>query len=207
MADRPPSPARRELLPHRAAVERSEGNEEGGPRRPPWRACHRGRFVSRAGGGLLGSGKGAAGRVEAWRGGLGAAYRSGPFGCRGFTSRALPRFHSPLIEPDRRVSRIRLPDKDSCLRPQEAGLRKLWEPHQSQFLAQVAVRIACSSRTLHSVLPAQPLAEPMARVRHHVPVGRPDPPQAEVVRPPHQLAVEAADQFPGVEPGPLPAQG
>ncbi len=39
-------------------------------------------------------------RVEEWRGGLGAAYRSGPFVRRGFTSRTLLRFHSPRIEPD-----------------------------------------------------------------------------------------------------------
>ena len=30
------------------------------------------------------------------------------------------RFHSPLIEPDGRISRIRLSDKDSCVRTQEA---------------------------------------------------------------------------------------
>ena len=51
------------------------------------------------------------GRVEEWRGGLGTAYRSGPFVCRGFTSRTLPRFHSPLIEPDMQISRIRLSDQ------------------------------------------------------------------------------------------------
>jgi hypothetical protein len=30
------------------------------------------------------------------------------------------RFHSPLVEPDVRTCRIRLSDKDSCFRPQEA---------------------------------------------------------------------------------------
>src|SRR5262249_43094773 len=60
-------------------------------------------------------------RVERWRGGLGVAYRSGPFVGRGFTSSTMPRFHLPLIEPDRRVSRIRLSDKDSCLRPREGA--------------------------------------------------------------------------------------
>ena len=40
------------------------------------------------------------GRVGMWRGGLGMAYRSGPFVCRGFTSPPMPRFHIPLIEPD-----------------------------------------------------------------------------------------------------------
>jgi hypothetical protein len=49
-------------------------------------------------------------RVGMWRGGLGMAYRSGPFVCRGFTSPTLPRFHSPLVEPDMQISRIRLSD-------------------------------------------------------------------------------------------------
>ena len=41
------------------------------------------------------------GRVETWRGGLGAAYLfSGPFGCRCLTSQSVLRFHVPLIEPD-----------------------------------------------------------------------------------------------------------
>jgi hypothetical protein len=42
-------------------------------------------------------------RVEEWRGCLGVAYWSGHFVCRGFTSRTVPRFHSPIVEPDRRV--------------------------------------------------------------------------------------------------------
>jgi hypothetical protein len=45
-----------------------------------------------------------------WRGGLGMAYRSGPFVGRGFTSPPMLRFHIPLIEPDVRISRIRLSD-------------------------------------------------------------------------------------------------
>jgi hypothetical protein len=39
-----------------------------------------------------------------------AAYRSGPFVCRGFSSRTMLRFHFPLIEPDMQISRIRLSD-------------------------------------------------------------------------------------------------
>ena len=47
-----------------------------------------------------------------WRGGVGGAYLlAGPFGCRCLTSLAMLRFHIPLIEPDVRVSRIRLSDK------------------------------------------------------------------------------------------------
>jgi len=40
---------------------------------------------------------------------------SGPFGCRCLTSPAMLRLHIPLIEPDVRISRIRLSDKASCV--------------------------------------------------------------------------------------------
>jgi hypothetical protein len=33
------------------------------------------------------------------------------------------RFHTPLIEPDLRISRIRLSDKRSCLRPRQVARR------------------------------------------------------------------------------------
>jgi hypothetical protein len=33
------------------------------------------------------------------------------------------RFHTPLIEPDVRISRIRLSDKRSCLRPRQVARR------------------------------------------------------------------------------------
>jgi hypothetical protein len=50
--------------------------------------------------------------VEVWRGGLGSAYRFPTLSSVG-ASVAEPcfRFHTPLIEPDRRVSRIRLSEK------------------------------------------------------------------------------------------------
>ena len=52
------------------------------------------------------------GRVEMWRGGLGWAYPwSGTFVSRCLTSPTMLRFHIPLIEPDVRISRIRLSDK------------------------------------------------------------------------------------------------
>src|SRR5205823_12087118 len=52
------------------------------------------------------------GRVEVWRGGLGGAYPlAGAFVCRCLTNAAMLRFHTPLIEPDRRISRIRLSEK------------------------------------------------------------------------------------------------
>jgi hypothetical protein len=41
---------------------------------------------------------------------------AGPFVCRCLTSQTVPRFHLPLIEPDVRICRIRLSDRDSCVR-------------------------------------------------------------------------------------------
>jgi hypothetical protein len=69
-----------------------------------------------------------AGRVEMWRGGLGAAYLLPALSSAG-ASLAVPcfRFHIPLIEPDVPVSGIRLSEKDSRLRPRKA-LRPLNKP-------------------------------------------------------------------------------
>jgi len=51
------------------------------------------------------------------------------------------RFHIPLVEPDVRISRIRLSDKDSCVRTRIAT-RKLRESHQTQTLGQVPVGVS-----------------------------------------------------------------
>ena len=61
-----------------------------------------------------------------------------PFGCRCLNSRTLLRFHVPLIEPDGRISRIRLSDKDSGLRPR-AGRGQRLQMEQVQDLVQVRV--------------------------------------------------------------------
>ena len=55
-----------------------------------------------------------------WRGGLGGTYPlADPFGCRCLTSASVLRFHIPLIEPDVRISRIRLSDKVVTRSPTE----------------------------------------------------------------------------------------
>ncbi len=57
------------------------------------------------------------GRVEEWRGGLGVALRvDRPFRLPVPEYPTMLRFHSPLIEPDVRISRIRLSDKVSGVR-------------------------------------------------------------------------------------------
>jgi len=47
---------------------------------------------------------------------------SGPFVCRCLNSPALLRFHVPLIEPDVRICRIRLSEKDVMLSPTGGSL-------------------------------------------------------------------------------------
>ena len=50
------------------------------------------------------------------------------------------RFHLPLIKPDVRISRIRLSDKDSCVRPRDVEIRQA-KLDQAKFLMQVFVRV------------------------------------------------------------------
>ena len=64
-------------------------------------------------------------RVERWRGGLGRSLYSPlarPFVCECHNISTMLRFHLPLIKPDVRISRIRLSDKDSCVRPRNVAV-------------------------------------------------------------------------------------
>ena len=80
------------------------------------------------------------GRVDDWRGG-----------------QERLRLQSPLIEPYVRISRIRLSDKTSCLRPRKAVLKRL-HADQPQGLVQVLIGEACDPLTALLVLLAQPPA-------------------------------------------------
>ena len=64
---------------------------------------------------------------------------SDPFVCRCLNISAMLRFHTPLIEPDVRISRIRLSDKDSRRRPREIARSRL-EPYQPQHFFKVVIR-------------------------------------------------------------------
>lgn len=82
-------------------------------------------------------------RVEMWRG----SYCPGMLDGRSLRSavpRQLcrsPRFHIPLIEPDRRISRIRLSDKMSHVRPRKAA-GSCRQMNQPQPLMEILVRVA-----------------------------------------------------------------
>jgi len=69
------------------------------------------------------------------------------------------RFQTPLIEPDGRISRIRLSEKASRRRTREVTRPPL-EADQPQHLVQVHVRVAAPAVTLVRVLRAQPLTQP-----------------------------------------------
>ncbi len=60
-------------------------------------------------------------RVGVWRSSLEEAHLcSDPFGCRCLTRFFVPCFHTPLVKPDVRFSRIRLSDKELTLSPTES---------------------------------------------------------------------------------------
>ena len=102
-----------------------------------------------------------AGRVGRWRGGLGTAYLLPALSFAG-ASTALPCSVStlPLIKPDVRFSRIRLSDKDSCVRPRDVAIAQA-ELGKSQLVMQVFVGEACVTPTPQLVFPSQPLTDPL----------------------------------------------
>ena len=63
---------------------------------------------------------------------------AGPFVCRCLNIRPMLRFHLPLIKPDVRFSRIRLPDKDSHVRPRKVACSTT-ELDKAQLLMQESV--------------------------------------------------------------------
>ncbi len=59
----------------------------------------------------------------------------------------------PLIEPDVRISRIRLSDKLSCLRPRQVA-RQPGQADQPQRCVEVSIRVAFDPFALRPVLSA-----------------------------------------------------
>jgi hypothetical protein len=107
-----------------------------------------------------------------------------------------PRFHTPLIEPDWRVWRIRLSDKRSCLRPRQV-MRQPRQPNQSQGLVEVLAGEAIGPFALDPVLSALPLAQPIVGVGVDHLIGLGDQPEVEVVCPSGEFEVELLHQFLG----------
>ena len=69
------------------------------------------------------------------------------------------RFHIPLIEPDVQISRIRLSDKASRLRPRLAAPAR-GQAYQAKMAVQVRERIGPAPSSPDLVLETQPPAQP-----------------------------------------------
>src|SRR5690242_7769869 len=87
-------------------------------------------------------------------------------------------FLFPLIEPDRRISRIRLSEKGSRCRPRKAG-GPLGNPDQPKLLIQQLIGVKFSPGV------------PPACVSLHRLVGFADRTEAKVVRPTDELSIES----------------
>ncbi len=128
---------------------------------------------------------------------------SGPFGCRCLIIHSVPRLHIPLIEPDMRISRIRLSDRTSCLRPRKA-LRKLRQADESHLLIEELVGIALQSPAALLVLLADPPAQPGRGVSVEESIRFRDRTKLEVVGPSTQLLIQTSHHVAGIHPFQVP---
>ena len=83
------------------------------------------------------------------------------------------RFHTPLIEPDLRISRIRLSEKVSRCRPREIA-RPLAKADEAEHCVQGCLRKPFGRRPYQLVLGTQPLKQPISCVLIHRLIGRAD---------------------------------
>ena len=98
------------------------------------------------------------GRVEVWRGGCRSNISvAAPFVWRCLTGSAMARFHTPLIEPDMQICRIRLSDKTSRLHPRRAA-SKLCQPYEPEVPVKVREWIAPALASSDFVLGSEPPA-------------------------------------------------
>src|SRR5712664_4422479 len=111
------------------------------------------------------------------------------------------RFHTPLIEPDRQISRIRLSDKTSRLRPRHV-VPKPAQAYEPKVPVKVREWIRSALASPDLVLEAQPPAQPHSGVVVDRPVRRGDGAYFEVVRPSAQRAVHLLHQLCGLLPSP-----
>lgn len=96
------------------------------------------------------------------------------------------RFHTPLIEPDMQVSRIRLSDKISRLHPRHAP-SKSGQTYQPIVLVKVRVWIGPTSLPSGLMLGAQPPEQPHCGIAVEQPIRLAGGPYREVVRQPRSV--------------------
>src|SRR4051812_36283563 len=92
------------------------------------------------------------------------------------------RFHIPLIEPDMQISRIRLSDKTSRLRPRHV-VPKPSQAYEPEVPVEVREWIGSAPAMPDLVLAAQPPAQPQSGVAVDRPIRFVDGAYFEVVRP------------------------
>src|SRR6516225_6340401 len=109
------------------------------------------------------------------------------------------RFHIPLIEPDRRLYRIRLSDKTSRLHPRRAAT-KLGQAYEPEVLVKVREWISSALASPDLVLEAQPPAQPHSRVGVERPIGFASGANAKVIGPSAKRAVQPTHQPCGLLP-------
>src|SRR5246500_1091773 len=109
------------------------------------------------------------------------------------------RFHIPLIEPDMQISRIRLSDKTSRLRPRHV-VPKPAQAYEPEVPVKVREWISSALASPDLVLEAQPPAQPHSGVVVDRPVRLGDGAYFEVVRPSAQRAVQPVHQLCGFLP-------
>ena len=95
---------------------------------------------------------------------------AGPFVCRCLISSALLRFHVPLLEPDVRLSRIRLSVRLSGFHVQHVGSAS-GDRIQSQRVVEIVKRVPFVPGAITLLSPHQPSAETLFRVPPEAAVG------------------------------------
>ena len=99
------------------------------------------------------------------------------------------RFHIPLIEPDMRISRIRLSDKTSRLHPRRAAT-KPGQAYEPEVPVEVREWISSALASPDLVLEAQPPAQPHSRVVVEHPIRFAGGANTKVIGPSAQRAVQ-----------------
>src|ERR1700677_2347366 len=120
-----------------------------------------------------------------------------PFVWRCLSGSAVAPFPHPLIEPDVQISRIRLSDKTSRLRPRHV-VPKPAQTYEPEVPVEVREWIAPAPPDF--VLEAQPPAQPHRRVSIERPIRIAESAYRKVVRPSAQRAVHFAHQRRGLLP-------
>src|SRR6516162_8849540 len=139
-------------------------------------------------------------RVEMWRGGGGRTYLYPPLSSGGASLvRPWLRFHIPLIEPDRRIYRIRLSDKTSRLHPRRATT-KPGQAYEPKVLVKVREWISSALASPDLVLEAQPPAQPHSRVVVEHPIRFAGGSNAKVIGPSAERLVQLIHQPCGLLP-------